>query len=247
MKNHGLYLVFLGIEDGTDVGLTRLNKHMTVAKCMEGINILKKLEIGIDYGFMLFQPSSTYSSVNDNLDFLRGIFGDGSAPVTFLKMMPYCATPIEMELRKEGRLKGRPGFYDYDFLDESMNHFYDFIKDCLIDWLFASDGLSNISKWARNYISVYSRYFKLVPEILLIKGEVTDIISESNMFFLDTMKELSSVFESGRYNCYNYNGLKKYRKMIKIKHEHYKEQINNSMSYLLSLVELQRQSQIVYY
>ena len=29
MKRIGLFLVFLGIEDGTDTGLKRLNKHMT--------------------------------------------------------------------------------------------------------------------------------------------------------------------------------------------------------------------------
>jgi anaerobic magnesium-protoporphyrin IX monomethyl ester cyclase len=241
MKNHGLFLVFLGIEDGTDIGLTRLNKHITVAKCKEGINILKKLEIDFDYGFMLFQPSSTYTSVNDNLDFLREMFSDGSAPVTFLKMMPFCATPIELELRKEGRLKGKPGFLDYDFLDESMNHYYNYVSDCLLDWLYASDGLSNISKWARNYIAVCSHYFKLMPDILFIKREVTDIISESNIFFLDTMNELSCVFESGKYKSHNYNGLVKYRKMINMKHKHFKERINNTMSFLLSLTELNKQ------
>ena len=247
MKNHGLYLVFLGIEDGTDIGLIRLNKHMTVAKSLEGINILKKLEIGFDYGFMLFQPSSTYRSVNDNLDFLREICGDGFSPVTFLKMMPYSATPIERELRKEGRLKGKPGFFDYDFPDESMNHFYEFITDCFMEWLRDSDGLLNISKWARNYISVFSHFFEMIPEILLISKDVKNTISESNLFLLDTMKKLATLFESGKYNNGNYNDLKSYRKIIKLKQEHYKELINNSMIELLTLTESQQYLQSAFY
>ncbi|MFZ0282751.1 MAG: radical SAM protein [Bacteroidales bacterium] len=107
MKNHGLYLVFLGIDDGTNDGLVRLNKHMTTAQCQNGVNILKELEIGVDYGFMLFQPASTFKSVNDNLDFLRQLCGDGSTPAKFLKLRPFFGTKIERELRKEGRLMGK--------------------------------------------------------------------------------------------------------------------------------------------
>jgi len=245
MKDHGLYLVFLGIEDGTDIGLSRLNKHMTVTKCIEGINILKKLEIGFDYGFMLFQPSSTFMSVNDNLDFLKELCGDGIAPITFLKMMPYAATPIEKELRKEGRLMGKPGFYDYNFLDESMNHYYGFIKECLIDWLSDSDGLSNISKWARNYLSVFSRYFNITTEVQLIAGNVKNTISESNYYLLDTMKELVTIFESGKFNNGNFKELDCYRENIAFKHNHFKEQINNSMSNLVGISDHQIISKLV--
>lgn len=241
MKKHGLYLVFLGIEDGTDTGLTRLNKHITSAKIREGVNILKNLEIGFDYGFMPFQPSSTYSSVKDNFSFLRGICSDGFASVTFLKMMPFCATPIEEELRKEGRLKGNPGFLDYDFPHESMNHYYEFITDCFLEWMRDPDGLLNISKWTRNYISVFSRFFELTPEIPKIKMALTEVISESNNFFLDTLLDLATLFETGKYNTMNYNDLKNYKKKVKIKHDHFKERINNFITKLLILGELQHQ------
>src|ERR1035437_851010 len=246
MKNHGLFLVFLGIEDGTDIGLKRLNKHMTVAKSLKGINILKKLEIGFDYGFMLFQPTSTYGSVCDNLDFLREICGDGYSAVTFLKMLPYFETRIEKQLREEGRLKGKPGFLDYDFRDESMNHYYDFVTDCLIDWLRDSDGLLNIAKWARNYISVFSCYFELTPEIPLISKDIKNTISECNLYLLDKMKELAPLFESGKYNSGNYKDLNSYREDINMKHDHFIEQINNSMVRLMSIADCQIKSKLVF-
>ncbi len=78
---------------------------MTTEKSMTGINILKKLSININFGFLLFQPSSTFGSINNNLDFLRQICRDGYTPVTFLKMMPYYETQVEKELIKEGRLR----------------------------------------------------------------------------------------------------------------------------------------------
>ena len=141
MKSHGLYLVFLGIDDGTDSGLLGLNKRMTVADNMRGINILKRLEIGFDYGFMLFQPSSTFKSINDNLTFLRQLCNDGSTPVTFLKLEPFFDTRIEKELRKEGRLRGKPGFLYYSFLNSSLDHYYEFIKRYIygVDRLILTD------------------------------------------------------------------------------------------------------------
>jgi hypothetical protein len=247
MKDHGLFLVFLGIEDGTDSGLKRLNKHMTVAKSMEGINILKKLEIGFDYGFMLFQPATTYRSLCDNLDFLREICVDGYSAVTFLKMLPYFETRIEKQLREEGRLKGSPGFLDYDFRDESMNHYYNFTTDCLTDWLRDSDGLLNVLKWARNYMSVFSHYFNLTPEVSIISKDIIKTTSESNIFLLDTMKELVPLFESGKYNNGNYKDLTSFQKDINRKHDHFIEHINNSMDKLLRIVDHQKIAKLVFY
>jgi radical SAM superfamily enzyme YgiQ (UPF0313 family) len=160
MKEHGLFLVFIGLEDGTNSGLLRLNKRMTIEKSLEGINILKKLKIGFDYGFMPFQPSSTFSSIRENFKFLRKICEDGYTPVTFLKLLPYFATIVERDLRDEGRLIGNPGSFDYRFLDESLNQYYDFITDCLLQWLRDPEGLLNVLRWARNYLLVFRCFFK---------------------------------------------------------------------------------------
>jgi anaerobic magnesium-protoporphyrin IX monomethyl ester cyclase len=240
MKNNGLFLVFIGIEDGTDSGLKELNKHMTAARCQKGIDTLKKLEIGFDFGFMLFQPNTNFRSLDENLNFLRELCGDGFSPVSYLKMMPYYATRIEKELLAESRIKGAPGFRDYDFIDDSMNHYFDFITCCFLEWFRNTDGVANISKWARNYVSVCSYYFELSPALLIMSRELNKIISESNLYFLDSMKELAKIFESGKYKNENFKELKSYKRNIKLKHENIKKRINRNMSNLLVLVELQR-------
>jgi radical SAM superfamily enzyme YgiQ (UPF0313 family) len=246
MKNHGLYLVFLGIDDGTDSGLIRLNKHMTVAESLKGIDILKRLEIGFDYGFMLFQPASNFGSINHNLDFLRRICGDGYTPVIFLKLMPYFETRIEKELGRVGRLKVKPGFLDYDFLEEPLNHYYEFVTDCFMEWLRDSDGLINIIRWARNYSLVFSYYYEILPEFLSITNNIKNVVSLSNLFLLDTMKELATVFESGKYDLVKYSYLTQYRENIKITHDQFKEQIENSIKEIYRLVEYQSLSQIIF-
>jgi anaerobic magnesium-protoporphyrin IX monomethyl ester cyclase len=245
MKSHGLFLVFLGIDDGTDSGLIRLNKHMTVQKSLEGTDILKSLEIGFDYGFMLFQPSSTFRSVNDNFDFLKRICGDGYTPLIFLKLVPYFGTRIEKELMRQGRLKGKPGFLDYDFLDISLNHYYMFVTDCLMEWFRDSDGLVNMSRWARNYVSVFSHYNETTPGLSAISNNIKRVISDSNLFLLDTLKELSSIFESGKYDPVKFNDLNGYSKSINLNHDIYKEQILNSINKIYYLVVRQKVSHLI--
>ncbi|MCK5693744.1 MAG: cobalamin-dependent protein [Bacteroidales bacterium] len=218
MKAHGLFKVYLGIEDGTDAGLKQMNKRLQVSDHMEGIQILKELGISIDYGFMLFQPSSTYKLVNENLAFLEQICQDGYMPVFFLKMMPYLATRIEKELREEGRLKGRPGFLDYDFYEQSMDDFYFFVSESFGTWFHGPGGLNNYSKWVVNYITVFNFFIGSTSEIERLTESILEQVADSNHFLIKTMKELSALFESGKYSMENDRILDEYRSSIEQKH-----------------------------
>jgi radical SAM superfamily enzyme YgiQ (UPF0313 family) len=235
MKEHGLFLVYLGIEDGTDYGLKRLNKGLTADRCREGVNTLRKLKINFDYGFMLFQPSSTFATVNENLDFLTWLCSDGISPLTFLKMIPFFDTRIEKELSKEERLIGESGSYTYEFYEESLNRYYEFTADCTLKWLRDSEGLLNVIRWARNYIAVYTRFAEPSPELSSIAENVRQITAESNLFLLDTLKELSVLFEAGKYNNGDYRGLRSFKESIDSMHDVSRTLINNQMIRLLRL------------
>jgi radical SAM superfamily enzyme YgiQ (UPF0313 family) len=245
MKEHGLFLVFIGIEEGTDAGLARLNKHMTVEESLYGINILKKLDIGFDYGFMPFHPATTYKNLRENFDFLRVLCAEGYTSATFLKMIPFFSTVVERRLRKEGRLKVIRGFPDYDFPEESLNHYHSFIADCFQEWVSDKNGLINLLKWLRNYLSVFMYYYELIPEIQLIREESRRITDESNLFFLDTLDELAILFESGKFNQGNYSQLEMYREKVKVTQLQFNEKIINNLRKLILLAEVQKQYHFV--
>ena len=219
LKQHGLFKVYLGIEDGTDSGLAQMNKRLKVSDHYEGIYILKQLGIGIDYGFMLFQPSSTYESLNSNLKFLEHICQDGKMPVFFLKMMPYLATRIEKELSEEGRLKGKPGFLDYDFLEQSMDDFYSFVSECFNTWFHAANGLGNYFKWVSNYLSVFTFFHGTFSEIERLSEDLIKHVADSNRFVIRTMKDLSAYFEYGEYKDKSDHVLNDYKNSIAQKHQ----------------------------
>ncbi len=234
MKKNGLFLVFLGLEDGSDHGLKRLNKQITASENIKAINILKKLNIGFDYGFMLFQPSTTFISLIGNLDFLLLVCGDGYTPVSFLRLIPLYETRVEKELKKTGRLIDTNGITDYEFQEEQMNSYYYFTSKCFSEWQRSPDGVENISKWARNYCSVYMRYFNDNQEGEIFCRKITDVIRESNIFLLNNMKELAAIFESGSQDVHSLDG---YIQRIESKHEFFRNEIIKTMAELVSFVE----------
>lgn len=217
----GLYLMFIGLEDGTDEGLARLNKRTTVAANLECIELLKSTGTGFDYGFMMFQPDTTHASLTKNLEFLRKTCSDGYTPVRFLKLMPYFETRVERELRNVGRLKGRPGYLDYDFNTESLNCCYSAAIECFAEWMWSPEGVTNLSMWARNYFAVHD-YFRISkPGVAALKEKFRKTAIESNLYILDSLAELFNIFESGSYLNHGKQTIDKIKSEAKEKHASY--------------------------
>lgn len=237
MRNHGLFLVFLGIDDGTDEGLAGLNKNMTVKQSISGIRIIKKLKINFDYGFMLFQPSSDFDSVIRNIDFLENLCHDGSVPLKFLKIRPYFETKIEKDLLREGKLKGKPGFRDYDFDDPALNSYYEFLEVLFGKWMTSPGGVTNAAFWARNYIAVFSHFYCRAGRIESLASRITDAIARSNNFMADTMKELACIFMPGKINGHGRRDLDHYREKVKTNHQIFLQQIADPVNLICRMAE----------
>ena len=238
MKNSGLFLVYLGIESGTDDGLRLMNKKMKAKTSLKTVTLLKELDIQYDFGFMLFDPSSTYQSIMDNLDFLESLCGDGSSPITFCKMLPYAETQIERQLKKTGRLKGKSGFMDYEFYDLSLNHFYDFTKDCFREWVTDHEGLLNIARWARYYSLVYRKYFPTTTQFKDLQKTINSVIAESNLLFINTFREIIPLFNVSTIGNYDYKKLLIIKNEVSQKHLQYKIKLNELIKNLENLPSL---------
>ena len=236
MKNSGLFLVYLGIESGTDDGLRLMNKKMKAETSMKAVTLLKELDIQYDFGFMLFDPSSTYQSITDNLDFLERLCGDGSSPITYCKMLPYAETQIERKLKKEGRLIGKSGFKNYEFYDLSLNHFYDFIMDCFRDWITDHEGILNIARWARYYSLVYQRYFPTTQRFKDLQKTINAVIAESNLFFIHTLEAIILIFNVPTVGNYDFKRLFIIKDNVAQKHSQYKIKLNELIRNLEGLV-----------
>ena len=120
MTRRGLVMVYLGVESGNPDGLRLMNKRVTVGQNRAAIALLNDLDIEMAMGFMLLDPSSTFAILRENIAFLEAAGASGRFPINFCRMVPYAGTPIEAQLRAEGRLTGTLIEPDYDFLEPGI-------------------------------------------------------------------------------------------------------------------------------
>lgn len=122
----GLSHVYLGVEAGDPDSLKTLNKRITPDVHLRAGEILRRLELSFDFGFMLLEPWSTLGTVRNNLRFLREFCDGGYTVAGFCRTLPYVGTPMEQQMRAEGRLVGPALEADYHFLDPRLDVLWDF-------------------------------------------------------------------------------------------------------------------------
>jgi hypothetical protein len=145
---------------------------------------------------MLFDPSSTFASIRENVGFLRGLVGDGSAGATFCRMLPYGGTPIRDTLRAEGRLRGDVTRPDYDFLDLRLNDYHRLLDAAVGGWIHG-EGVSHQDNWAWTEITVIERVIGQLEGMGRYRRELAALTAASNDELFDYVLETSLAFEAG--------------------------------------------------
>ena len=193
MKACGLYFVYMGLESGSEESLVTLNKEITVAENMRAVRILKEIGLTYEFGFMLFDPSTTFESVRDNLKFLRAISGDGTSSAGFCRMLPYDGTPIKDELARDGRLRGDVCDPDYEFLTPEVGEYFGNLTGLLrlTGWIHGNPGLSPQLKFAWNEVGIMERLFPPLPDMDEYQARLREITAKSNEMLFRVIEDLS--------------------------------------------------------
>jgi radical SAM superfamily enzyme YgiQ (UPF0313 family) len=205
MRDAGLYLVYMGLESGSEQGLETLHKQITVEQNVRAVKLLKSIGLTFEYGFMLLDPSSTFETVRDNLNFLRTILADGCLPVTFCRMVPYDGTPIKDELVRTGRLRGGVCDPDYDFLDPRLEEFYQGLTTVVNvnGWIHGLKAVTSQLDWAWHEVTVMERLGPPLRGMVKYKKKLREITKTSNDLLLRIVEDLSYVYSDGKENTWD--------------------------------------------
>ena len=200
LRDAGLYLVYMGLESGSEEGLDTLHKQITVEQNLRAVETLRSIGLLYEFGFMLFDPSSTFSSIRANLQFLRQICADGQAAAVFCRMIPYDGTPIKDTLAREGRLRGDVCNPDYDFLDPRMGEYYEELSR-VVDrsgWIHGHRALSPKLNWIWNEVAVLERLFPRLPGMAAYQKSLREITASSNELLFRVVEDLADQHDGDR-------------------------------------------------
>jgi anaerobic magnesium-protoporphyrin IX monomethyl ester cyclase len=200
MRDAGLFIVYMGLESGSKQGLTTLHKQITVEQNLRAVATLKELGIMFEFGFMLFDPSTTFESVADNLDFLRTIVGDGATAASFCRMVPYDGTPIKEELARAGRLKGDICHPDYDFLDSRVDEFFHALNRMIhvSGWIHGIGALTVQIQYIKAELAAMKSLFPPIPGYLDYSATVRGITKAANEVLFEVVDDVMQQYRDGR-------------------------------------------------
>lgn len=197
LRDAGLYMVHLGIESGNEIGLRALNKKLAPNDGLRAVAMLLGLGIFFGYGFMLFDPSSTLGSVAENLKFLSKLTWNGSAPVVFCRMLAYSGTPIEDQLRRQGRMRSSVVNPDYDFVDDRVTRLFEIVNDRVGVWCRDPDSLAYQLNFAWMEYYVLRRLYPHLLELAQYQHLLRSITSEYNDYVLRLVEQACVLVETG--------------------------------------------------
>ncbi len=199
MQAAGLYLVYMGLESGDDEGLEVLDKGITVAQNLRAVAQLKRLGLVFEFGFMMFDPSSSFASIRRNLSFLRRICADGSVAAVFCRMLPYDGTPIKDTLQAEGRLKGDVCDPGYDFLDPRIDRLYQHLDEYLdrSGWIHGHSALSPAINWAWNEVAIMRAFSPGLEGLAGYARDLARLSAQANARIFELVEQLCAHHQEG--------------------------------------------------
>jgi radical SAM superfamily enzyme YgiQ (UPF0313 family) len=198
---HSLGMVYLGIESGTIEGLESMKKRITPEDSLAATRILKKLQLPFEFGFMMFEPFTTFDSLRKNVDFLSKLCGDGSASVGLAKMLALAGTEIEDTLRLQGRLYGHPPYEDYHFLDPMLDECFTGLSRIFHAWMHDESGFMNYSRLVHLQIEAFRRFCMNKNEAAQATITLQQIVSSANQYLLSTVVSVADLVRSGSHVC----------------------------------------------
>jgi len=189
----GLAHVYLGVESGDADNLKKMNKRETAEDHLMAGEVLRQLGLSFDFGFMLLEPWSTFTTLRNNISFLRRFAGDGAAVIGFVRLLPYAGTAVHSRLVAEGRLSSHQLDADYRFMDPRLDAFYDWMLAAFHERNHSPSGTFLLLR-----LLLFETHLNLPgnPVDRALKEHVKALTAVSNRMVLDMLEDAAEYIES---------------------------------------------------
>jgi len=207
LKESGLRAVVVGVETANEFDRKIYGKRATLEDNCKIIESLRKHRIGVNVGFINFNPYSTFQGLHKNIDWLEAY---GFANFNFIedRYMLFKGTSLYIKIQRDHLIK--EGRYDdqfrYNFIDERIKHVADYINDWVESKNKETNGvLESICDYRYMYLSLLLDYqanfqkahLSKAEEILLQhEAQVTAILQDLNTRNARWFRELLHLAEN---------------------------------------------------
>ena len=130
LKEAGLSGLFLGIESGVQHQLDTFNKGTTVEQNKRAIEIVRKMDLRLRSGLIIFDPYTTMDDLMEDLKFFQEM-GPSLEPALESMVLLYRGTPLTERVRADGLLIEKGMELKYRFKDRKVGMLWRVLNTCV--------------------------------------------------------------------------------------------------------------------
>jgi hypothetical protein len=184
----GLVRVFLGVENGCDNALRKLNRKNTVDQVVNALRILNDFDLHIAFNLLMFEPHTQLPEILANLRFIERHTDN---PFNFCRTEPYPGTALADQLAAEGILLGDYFGYDYRIVDPHAEMFHAIANFAFSERNFSTRGLHYFNMQVDFIFQLLRRFH---PQVLTerLRAAVKNFVRQTN---LDTYEHLCGIYD----------------------------------------------------
>ena len=130
LRQAGLRYVSVGIESGSEASLERMVKQTGVEINRKALQILHDNDVAAQVEFIMFEPGSTLSDLQENLRFIeqQGLFGY-FPPLIFGSLLLLPGTPVREQIEQASGVVGPVhDALGYEFTDPAVTRVFDLLN-----------------------------------------------------------------------------------------------------------------------
>lgn len=208
LKKSGLCGVFFGIESANNNDQRLYRKRATIEDNFKAIQLFRDYEIGVNIGFINFNPYSTFEGLYDNIEFLEKNGFAGCFDNIQNTYRLYKGTHLYNKLETDGLLiDGKyDDFYRYKYQDERVAQLAQFLNSWLKQFNEACNR-ANEKLYYYNYmfqinVAHYKRYFNIDEHkdayalVCEYEIELKKVLTKINTLNATWFKELLTLAEN---------------------------------------------------
>jgi radical SAM superfamily enzyme YgiQ (UPF0313 family) len=184
----GLFRVFLGVENASEIALKKLNRKCRLQDILNALQILNDFDVHIAYNLLMFELDTTLEDILTNLRFIERHIDN---PFNFCRAEAYAGTGLERKLLAEGCLLGDYFGFDYRLKDPHAEAFHQVANYAFFDRNFSESGLHYFNMQVDFYFQLLRRFYPHLLSLTL-RSRVRNFIKQTN---LDTYEHLCQIYD----------------------------------------------------
>lgn len=144
LKKAGLRMVSLGIESSNSEILTLMKKATTVEKSQSAVEVLKKLNLAIDFGMISFNPFTTIDTLRSDIKMIRMFdnYKPNIIPLNYMKLRR--GTPGYTLMKKDGCEENKLGEINWEYKNDKVKTVYEIYQRVFIQDTLAAERIDKI-------------------------------------------------------------------------------------------------------